>query len=57
MRILEALREHLDELEANEPNAHEFVERLLIEYEETGRDPKLTGRQFDWLNKLHMRYC
>lgn len=57
MRLLEALREHLDEIEAAEPNAHEFVERLLVEYEETGAAPMLSGKQFGWLNDLHARYC
>lgn len=55
--MLEALRDHLDEIEAAEPKAHEFVERLLIEYEDTGEAPKLSGKQFSWLNDLHERYA
>lgn len=59
MRSLDCLRDHLDELEADNDEAHKFVQRLLIEQEE-GRDfsqRPLTGRQFKWLNDLQQRYC
>lgn len=57
MRTLEALRDHLDEIERDNEEAHRFVERLLVELEETGQAPTLSKTQFAWLNDLHMRYC
>lgn len=57
MRMLDALRTRLDEIEQDNEKAHGFVERLLIEYEETGKAPKLTGRQFKYLSDLCERYC
>lgn len=55
--MLEALREEMDALEREDENSHQFVERLLIEYEENGKAPTLSRKQYKWLNDLYERYC
>jgi len=56
MRMLENLKEYMDEIEQKDPRAHGFLEKIMIQKEE---DPekKLTGPQFKWVTDLHDRYC
>jgi len=55
-RLLDPLKEKLDEIEEKNEWEHNFVQDLLIRSEE-GRLGKLTDKQFMCLVKIHDRYC
>lgn len=56
MRILDNIKEVLDEIEQKDQRSFEFVEKIIIQKEEQP-EKKLTKLQFKWLNDLHDRYC
>ena len=56
MKLLDQLKEHLDEIEQKDAWAHGFVEKLLIQKEECPDKP-LTGKQFTKLCEIHTKYC
>ncbi|MHB1952373.1 MAG: hypothetical protein ACYCOU_01375 [Sulfobacillus sp.] len=55
-KMLDDLREHLDDIERADPRSFEFLQGVLIAREEGDKKP-LSGKQFKWLQDLHERYC
>ena len=56
MKMLDNLKEILDDLEKKDEWAHGFVQNLLIKQEE-GKLGKLTLKQWNKLLEIHERYC
>jgi len=56
MRLLEQLKDVMDEIEATDEWAHNFVEALIIRKEERP-DAQLSGPQFKKLCEIHTKYC
>lgn len=60
MRMLDNLKEVLDDIAADDEWAHQFVEDLLIKREEAAvakRQFKLSPKQFNKLVDIHERWC
>jgi len=56
MKLLDQLKDHMDEIERKDAWAFTFVENLLIQKEENP-DKQLTGKQFTKLCEIHTKYC
>lgn len=54
-RLLEALKEEADEIERTDSSGYEIFINIAVRMEEDP-DRKLTGREFEFLNKLHQRF-
>ena len=60
MRMLDNLKEVLDDIEAEDEWAHQFVQDLLIRQEEAAAAKtqfKLSPKQFNKLVEIHDRWC
>lgn len=55
MRMLDDLKEVLDEIELENDAHHKFIQNMLIQKEQFP-DKKLTGPQYMYLNDLHEKY-
>lgn len=56
MRMLDDLRDVLEEIAAQSDWEHRFVQDILIRKEECP-EIKLTGAQFNKLVEIHNKYC
>lgn len=56
MKLLDQLKDHIDEIEKDDDWAHGFIQSLLIQ-KETDPDKQLTGKQFTKLCEIHTKYC
>lgn len=56
MRMLDDLREELDEIGATNDWEYNFVSDLLARTEDNP-EYKLSPKQFECLNKIHQKYC
>lgn len=56
MRLLNQLKEHLDEIEKEDDYAHRFITDMIIRKEENP-DYKLNRKQFKFLLRIHTQYC
>lgn len=54
-RLLDALEPYLEEIEANDEWAYNFVTDLMERYED-GKIDRLTPKQFNKLNEIANRY-
>ena len=56
MRLLDQLKEKMDEIEEDDDYAFRFIQSIMIQKEEKPDKP-LTGKQFKLLCKFHTKYC
>lgn len=56
MRLLDQLKEHMDDMEERNNWAFNFVTKITIQKEEDPDKP-LTGPQFTKLCEIHSKYC
>lgn len=56
MKLLEQLKDYMDEIEKDDSWAFGFVQSILIQKEEDPDKP-LTGKQFTKLCEIHTKYC
>jgi hypothetical protein len=56
MRLIDQLKEHMDDMEESDNWAFNFVTRIAIQKEEQP-DKQLTGPQFTKLCEIHSKYC
>ena len=56
MRMLDNLKEVLDEIEQENDWEHDYVTDILVKMEE-GRIKRLSGPQFAKLVEIHEKYC
>jgi len=56
MRMLDALKSQLPQIEIEDTFAHNFVLSIVIQ-KEMYPDMQLTGKQFSYLVRLQNRFC
>ena len=56
MRMLEALKNHLDEIEITNDWEFQFVTNIL-ERRENNPNYRLSAKQFNTLNTIYEKYC